>query len=132
MNTTDTDRVDELDIFGKFLMIGIRDAVIGESEALISGKSMRLNSYKLSERLADLSKEDIANVRELITKSVDSALSNFLYELQSRKGQESDVRIMVGDTDISEMEEFLQGELHSDEGWIERFSEYKIGNAKNL
>lgn len=119
------DEFNELDVFGKFLITNTRDAILAESEALISGRSMELNSYKLTQKLADLSTEDIANARELIAKSVDSALSNFLCNLQSRKGQESDVRIMIGDTDITEMEAFLQGELHSDEGWIERFSDYK-------
>jgi hypothetical protein len=119
-------KIDELDIFGKFLISHIRDGVIAEAEALLSGDSMRANSYKITQKLEGLSPEDINNVRELITKSVDYALSNFLSELQSDEHQEPHVKIMVGDTDISKVETFLQGELHSDEGWIERFSEYKI------
>jgi hypothetical protein len=119
------DNLDKLDVFGKFLIANIRDSIISESEALISGKALRPNSYEFAQKLAKLDKEDIDNVRELIAKSIDYSLSNFLHDLQSRKGHESDVRIMVGDTDISKIDAFLQGELHSDEGWIERFSDYK-------
>jgi hypothetical protein len=106
-----TDEINQLDVFGKFLIANIRDSIISELEALISGKSLRLNSYEFAQKLANLSKEDLDNVRELITKSIDYSLSNFLNDLQSHKGQESAVRIMVGDTDIGRMKAFLQGEL---------------------
>jgi hypothetical protein len=116
---------DDSEVFGKFLIANIRDAILDEVEAFISGKSMILNSYKLTQKLSEFEIEDVKVVREVVAKSVDNALSNLLYKLQYEQEQESQVKIIVGQTEVSQMSDFLQGELHSDEGWVERFSQYK-------
>jgi hypothetical protein len=117
---------EDLDVFGKFLIHGLRDSILDEMEASISGQSMRLNSYEMAQKLKNFSNEDLDVVRELFTKSIDSALSNFLWEMNemSSSQESSRIKILVDGEDITGIEPFLQGELFSDEGWIERFSKY--------
>jgi hypothetical protein len=115
-----------LDIFGEFLIRHFRDSILDEVEAIIAGQSMILNGYEMTQKLGKLEEEDLYVIREAITKSVDSALSYLLWELNKLSVDKplSNLKILVNDMNIRELGPFLQGEFDSDGGWVERFSKY--------
>jgi hypothetical protein len=117
---------ENLDVFGKFIVQNIRDNIISEVEALILGNSMMLHRYEMAQKLRKFNEEDLGVIWELCVKSIDSGLSNFLYELNEISGSQkhSRIKVLVDDEDVTEIEPFLQNELCCNEGWIERFSRY--------
>jgi hypothetical protein len=115
--------LEDIDVFGKFLVENLRDVAIDEAESIISGKSLSLNSYEMTQKLERFNEEDLDLIKELIKKTIDFSLREFLYEINTQ--EESKIKILVNDVDLNEIEPFLQGKLNCDDGWIDRFSEYR-------
>lgn len=114
-----------LEEFGSILIQRVRDPVISEWDLVLTGHMKGVRAQRIRERVASFDAEQIAVLQQLITQVVDSTLHHLLWTLE----QESDrIRIAVqtpaGEVpNLAEESDGFPGELYTENGWIERFSE---------
>lgn len=115
-----------LDYFGEVLMQQVRDAAIAHWKMVVDGKMKDESSKQIFAKIkqAKLDKEVLS---EIISKTVDTCLHNFLWMLEQ---EEENVIVSVSHEDITvsnvaEESDGLAGELYGNNGWIKRFSKVK-------
>jgi hypothetical protein len=117
-------RSEQLDKLGKFLIENIRDANLEQFDGLISYPPTPFTSRKLRYTIQDnFTPEQLSIMREVITYCIDNTIGELLYNLD-KSNYQSDISICIEDRTVSEDGNFLRMELHSDEGWIARFSKH--------
>jgi hypothetical protein len=114
-----------LDLFGRMLMERVRDEAIDDWGRIFDGRFKDADSACLRQRVSHFSREDMAVVRSLVPRFVDSCLHHLLWTLEQSDHVEITVRTASGVVrDLKQVSDGLAGELYSDEGWIARFSRY--------
>lgn len=111
----------ELDKFGKLIAADLRDAVLNRALDLESGFCGSPAAKELHQKLSQLSVEQRGVLKKVLTNCIDSGIHDFLFTLQEK----GDVRILVGGTDVTQLSDGLNGEIFSEDGWFERFSQHK-------
>ena len=110
-----------LDIFGKVIASELKDAALNRYLSLESGSLMSQDSQKLSSELASISEEHRKIIRKLLTSCIDNGIHSFLFSLEERK---EEISIVVNSENIAEKSDGLQGEIYTQDGWFERFSQH--------
>ena len=59
------------------------------------------------------------------TASIDAAIHDFLFAIEEQADFENDIQIIVNEDNIVEMSDGLQGELFTQDGWLEKYSKFK-------
>lgn len=112
-----------VNMFGKNLVEQVRDESIEKSENVLDGSIKSDAAQRLANKLKHLSKEDRAALSELILLTVDSTLHNLLWLFE----ESPNLDIVVHDDDmkfLTEESDGLSGELHGEDGWIEKYGKY--------
>ena len=113
-----------LDEFGKLLMERVRDDACAYLGRLFSGKMADASSKKIYEEIKKLGKDDRDIVARLLVKAVDAGIVRFLHFLD-----ENEVEVLFGANDgkrydIRAISDGLAGELHTDKGWVAKYSKF--------
>lgn len=115
-----------LDKFGKVLVEKVRDEAIDVMCLVLRGQMNSQESKELYAEARFLSPEQINLVERFIRHTVDNTLHHFLWMIE----QEDDVDLVVYETDdkkpisLKEISDGLCGEPYTEDGWIERFSQF--------
>lgn len=112
----------ELDSFGKILMEGLRDSSINYFDMLSEGKWKAPDLQTLQTDLKIFNEEQISIMRRALISSIDTGIHDFLFKLQQQ--EEEGIAIVVNGKNLADISDGLHGELFTEDGWYQRFSEY--------
>lgn len=107
-----------LNYFGEKLMKEVRDETISSVDMMIEGKMNGITAKQMKEKISCLNDVQLEVVMWLIPKIVDLGLYNLLSMIE----QNNDVKILINGIDIKESSDGLEGELYTEDGWIQKFS----------
>ena len=114
----------ELDWFGEFLVENLRDSGIEFTELLLKAHWKALDLQNLQHKLETFSEEQKEIVMDVVVKTIDKAIHNFLYAVQEESEFDNGIQIMVNGKNIAELSDGLQGEGYSNNGWYAKYSKY--------
>jgi len=114
-----------LDFFGNKLMEDVRDRTINIWNKLLDGEMKGETAKKVECIIKNLSNEDIKLVKNLIPLIVNEDLFNMLNMFENNNELEMHVNLNGESVDITDESDGLAGELFTEDGWIEKFSNYK-------
>ena len=115
-----------LDYLGKTVMSKVRDYTIDAYDRTTAG-SMNSDELRILHRRIDkLSADHKTLLRDVVIRTVDDTLHNFLWMLE----QHEDIQLIVTDDDgnnisAAQASDGLCGELYTADGWTYRFSKHK-------
>lgn len=112
---------DNLQEFGELFINDVRDNTIETFEKMFDGRMKGLTAEKVREKIEILDKEQKAIALWLISKVVDQCMHNILYMLEERE----QIKLLYNETNIAEKSDGLAGELYTEDGWIEIYSQKK-------
>ncbi|MFC0779273.1 hypothetical protein [Flavobacterium sp. HJSW_4] len=115
-----------LELFGDFLVKNLRDKGIKNAETLLNNKSKSPSLLKLQSELNNFSEPQKALIKEVVIKSIDTAIHDFLFAIQELSDFENNIQILVNGQNIVELSDGIHGESFSDDGWNAKYSEYGI------
>jgi hypothetical protein len=110
--------------FGKIVVNQCRDRGVFSLERLLSNRNSAPSARSMIVELAKLNPETQNLVKQVVLKSLDSAIHDFLFALYC----DEKVQILVKGTDIREVSDGWHGDYFD---WIEKFSEYPDPSPKN-
>ena len=113
-----------LDIFGEFLVKNLRDKGIGNTETLLSNKSKSPSNLKIQTEIGQFNEPQKDLIKEIVIKSIDVAIHDFLFSLQELADFENNIQISVNGKNIVELSDGIHGESYSENGWNAKFSKY--------
>ncbi len=105
-------------------MENLRDRCLEHFENLAQGKWRAPYLETLQTELARLTEHERDVTRRCIVAGVDSAIHDFLFELQERADFANDIQVLVDGADVVRLSDGIQGEPFGDDGWQARFSKY--------
>jgi ferritin len=112
-----------LDYFGKYLMTQVRDEAIDHWDRIIDGFMKDSESQEIHNKLKKYSSEEIEFLRELLSKVVDTTLHHLLWSIEQHESIDILVSTESGTVyNVKEISDGLAGELYTEDGWINRFS----------
>ena len=109
---------DVLSNFGEILMNDIRDRTIHGYDMRITGKMRDESSQKLFGEVQQLNDSQRQLIERIIPQIVDLSIHNMLCMVE----EHSNIDVQMDGESISEISDGLAGELYSEDGWIQRFS----------
>jgi hypothetical protein len=109
-----------LDLFGEILIKNVRDEAIEQWDMTIQGKMKSEESQRLHNLISLSGQSELIN--DLVPKIVDATLHHLLWTLE--QDESIDVTINDGNKPVSikDISDGLAGELYTEDGWINRFS----------
>ncbi|KAF2330383.1 hypothetical protein [Flavobacterium ginsenosidimutans] len=113
-----------LDIFGEFLVKNLRDKGIGNIETLLKNKSKAPSNLKLQTEINKFDESQKELIKEIVIRSIDVAIHDFLFSLQELADFENNIQILVNGKNIVELSDGIHGESYSEDGWNAKFSQY--------
>lgn len=114
-----------LDIFGEFLVKNLRDKGIENAEILLDNKSKAPSNLKIQAELSKFDESQKQLIKEIVIKSIDVAIHDFLFSLHELADFENNIQISVNGENIVEFSDGIHGESYSEDGWNTKFSKYK-------
>ncbi|WP_343614307.1 hypothetical protein [Flavobacterium sp.] len=114
----------EVNIFGEFLVKNLRDKGIEKAEVLLNGKSKAPSLQKLQSELNNFSDSDKELIKEVVVKSIDTAIHDFLFAIQELDDFENNIQILVNGKNVVNLSDGIHGESFSDDGWNAKYSRY--------
>ena len=114
-----------LDKFGEFLVENLRDKGVSFAEGLLTNhwKGPKLLSIQNELQSFSVSQRDI--VRQVVIKTIDVAIHDFLFAVSEQADFDNEIQIVVDGQNIVEFSDELHGEAYSEDGWYAKFSKYK-------
>lgn len=117
-----------LNEFGELLIHFVRDRVVEDYTKTQEGKIKSKSGIELYSKLSTLDKKNLSIVKDVVLDTIDSTLDYFLWMIEQY--EEYDLIRYTDDekryVSLREISDGLSGELHTEEGWIEKFSAYKL------
>ncbi|KAF2081925.1 DUF6547 family protein [Flavobacterium sharifuzzamanii] len=113
-----------LDIFGEFLVKNLRDKGIENTETLLNHKSKAPSNLKLQTEISQFNESQKELIKEIVIKSIDVAIHDFLFSLQELADFQNNIQISVNGENIVELSDGIHGESYSENGWNAKFSKY--------
>ncbi|MHC5020719.1 MAG: hypothetical protein ACYTGX_11515 [Planctomycetota bacterium] len=121
-----------LDYFGKVLMERLRDRAVADWDRTVARTGADTASQRrLWDAVESIPKEHRPMVREAVIEAIDSAIHDWLAQLEwestSKLGR---IKVMVDGLDVSECSDAVREALHyettGDESWCARFSAHGL------
>ena len=109
-----------LDEFGKILIKEVRDNVVNAMNERIDGERKGITAQLIQKKIAILNNEQIEILKWLIPEIVDFSLDSMLFMFEGHP----DLQLVFQGVDLKEVSDGLSGELYTEDGWIQKFSEY--------
>ena len=114
----------QVDKFGEFLIKNLRDSVIDFYDGLARGHWKADCDQPIQGRLAKLSEEQRAVVRESVVRALDYGIHNFLFALGVAFDFQQGISVMVDGSNVVEQSDGLHGEPYGSNGWIAKYSKH--------
>ena len=111
---------DVLNEFGKILITEVRDGTIDSMNKMIDGTMKGTTAKLIRKKISILDKEQIEVLKWLIPEIVDFSLDSMLFMFEGHP----DLQLVFQGVDLKEVSDGLSGELYTEDGWIQKFSEY--------
>lgn len=111
---------DVLNEFGKILITEVRDGTIDSMNKMIDGTMKGTIAKLIRKKISILDKEQIEILKWLIPEIVDFSLDSMLFMFEGHP----DLQLVFQGVDLKEVSDGLSGELYTEDGWIQKFSEY--------
>ena len=115
----------ELDKFGKFLIENLYDKGLDSFEKLANGNVNAESKQALQEKLEMFTPNQLEIVKNVVSTVLTTSMHDFLFALAERSDFDGDIEIIVDNKNIAEDSDGLQGELFSEDGWLQKFSQHK-------
>ncbi|MDH5728645.1 MAG: hypothetical protein OEZ58_06620 [Gammaproteobacteria bacterium] len=112
----------ELEQFGNMIAEDLRDAALNRYLDIESGHVGSETAKKLNMEVSELTEDQKILVRKLITHCVDVGIHDFLFALEEGR---NNIKVLVNETNVSEVSDGLQGEIYTADGWFEKYSQHK-------
>lgn len=125
MKTKMNNQQSSLDKFGEFIVVNLRDKAIENAEMLLENRSKSPQTKILQDELLTFNAAQKAIVANTVKASIDAAIHDFLFAIEEQADFENDIQIIVNEDNIVEMSDGLQGELFTQDGWLEKYSKFK-------
>ena len=125
MKTKMNNQQSSLDKFGEFIVVNLRDKAIENAEMLLENRSKSPQTKILQDELLTFNAAQKAIVANAVKASIDAAIHDFLFAIEEQADFENDIQIIVNEDNIVEMSDGLQGELFTQDGWLEKYSKFK-------
>ena len=125
MKTKMNNQQSSLDKFGEFIVVNLRDKAIETAEMLLENGSKSPQTKILQDELLTFNAAQKAIVANTVKASIDAAIHDFLFAIEEQADFENDIQIIVNEDNIVEMSDGLQGELFTQDGWLEKYSKFK-------
>lgn len=125
MKTKMNNQQSSLDKFGEFIVVNLRDKAIETAEMLLENGSKSPQTKILQDELSTFNAAQKAIVANTVKASIDAAIHDFLFAIEEQADFENDIQIIVNEDNIVEMSDGLQGELFTQDGWLEKYSKFK-------
>lgn len=125
MKTKMNNQQSSLDKFGEFIVVNLRDKAIETAEMLLENGSKSPQTKILQDELLTFNAAQKAIVANAVKASIDAAIHDFLFAIEEQADFENDIQIIVNEENIVEMSDGLQGELFTQDGWLEKYSKFK-------
>lgn len=108
-----------LNEFGKIFMEETRDVTINSMNKKIDGTMKSASAKEIQEKIIDFTDEQKEILEFIVTQTVDTTLDSFLFMLE----QHEEISLLYDDVNLNEESDGLSGELYTEDGWIEKYSE---------
>ena len=108
--------------FGRLIAEELRDSALNKCLDIESGWGASVEMKGMSSSFSELSEEQRVFVRKLVTECVDTGIHDFLFALEEQK---HGVKITVNGDDIGGHSDGLQGEIFTEDGWFEKYSQHR-------
>lgn len=110
-----------LDNFEKDIAEDLRDSALKRYLDLEAGFIGSESTKELSSSLCEFSEEQRKLIRKIVTRCVDVGVHDFLFAM---KDDRNGVSISVNGQDISGILDGLHGEIFTEDGWFEKYSQH--------
>lgn len=120
-----------LDKFGEFLVRNFRDKMLDDLEMLFAGAWKAPGVQNLQERLGAMSDDQREAIRDTAERLITTGMHGFLFAVQEDSDADGSIRLEVDGVEIAKTSDGLHGEIFTEDGWIERFSQYPQEAAAN-
>ncbi|WP_086478940.1 hypothetical protein [Oceanospirillum sanctuarii] len=111
-----------LDKFGKLIAEDLRDSALNRCLDIEAGTIKSYDCLELTKEFSQFTESQLQIINRLVTKCIDTGIHDFLFAIEEAQDELS---ILVNGENIAEKSDGLQGELFTEDGWYERFSEHK-------
>jgi len=111
-----------LDKFGQLITENLRDSALNRCLDIEAGVIKSEECLALTKELSTLSESQLKIVKRLVTKCIDTGVHDFLFAIDEVQDA---LPILVNGDNIAEESDGLQGEIFTEDGWYERFSEHQ-------
>jgi len=112
--------------FGKLLISSVRDEVLEIDDLILSGRMGGSEIQEFYDRAKNLTKDEKELIKKFALQAVDSTLHHFLWMIE--QNEEYDLIKYTGGkgefVSLRDISDGLCGELYTEDGWIEKYSEY--------
>ncbi|MCE2573745.1 hypothetical protein [Motilimonas eburnea] len=107
--------------FGKLISQELRDKALNRYLDLESGRLKSPSMRELMSKLSGFSSDQKELVRKLLTECIDTGIHDFLFALEE---ENEEIKVTINGHDIAKESDGLSGEIYTDDGWFEKYSEY--------
>lgn len=101
-------------------MENLRDKSIDFAKKLVNGEWQAPSLSEIQEKLSRFSDEEKKLILICVIGSIDNGIHDFLFALQ----EQSKIKVLCDESDIEKLSDGLHGEIFTEEGWRDKFSEY--------
>ncbi len=113
--------MNSLDLFGKYLIEETRDRTFKTISQMVNGTMKGVTAQKVNQLSLFFSRDQINALYKIVLISIDYSLGNLLTMVE----QNDEIVVLCDGENIKELSDGLSGELYTEDGWIERFSQIK-------
>jgi galactokinase/mevalonate kinase-like predicted kinase len=110
--------------FGESFIENVRDNSLFVFEGILSGHMKDVESKNLHEKLKSLSENELSLIRQIAYKMVDLTIHNAMFFFEQDIDGWKISNPMKEVDDLANMSDGLAGELYTEDGWINLYSEY--------
>jgi hypothetical protein len=113
--------MNELDKLGEIVASELRDSALNRYLDIESGFCGSAIAKQLHEKLQNFDDEQKVVLRAILTDAIDTGIHDFLFAIQ----ESEDVKIVSGNKNVVELSDGLNGEIFTEDGWFEKYSQHK-------
>ncbi|WP_444912900.1 hypothetical protein [Microbulbifer sp. PAAF003] len=113
--------MNNLEKFGKIISQELWDRSLNRYLDLEAGNLKSPELKELISKLSEFTEEQKIVIRKLLTECVNSGIHGFLFAIEEEK---EGISIAVNGQIAANQSDGLSGELYSEDGWLERYSEH--------
>ncbi|NQZ83238.1 MAG: hypothetical protein HRT52_19715 [Colwellia sp.] len=110
--------------FGKIISEDLRDSALNRYLDIESGFIGSKKCKLLSVQLDGFSGDQKRVIRSILTNCIDTGIHDFLSAIEEER---DNISIHVDGNNISKESDGLNGEIFTENGWFEEFSQHKEG-----